>query len=298
MPPPAIRAVRARRRAERHELWGLAFVLPVLVLFLVFRFWPMVQVIRLSFYRYDLLSPPSFVGLANYTRLWQDPLFHQSLLATTYYVLGTCLPLWVLSLALALLLDAIPLGKGIFRAAIFIPAIIPAVVLPILWRFLYHPYGLINSLLNSVGLPSLNWLSDTRSVIPAFILTSEWRFVPLFMVIYLAGLQSIPDEYQQAATVDGASAVQRFFTITLPLLRPTVLVVIVTSVVLTAKSLVLALLMTNGAPGGSSRLLSLFVYQNAFIFLKLGYASAASVVLLVVLAVFTLFQLRLFSTSE
>jgi multiple sugar transport system permease protein len=287
-----------RRRAEPQELWGLAFVLPVLVFFLAFRFWPMVQVIRLSFYRYDLLSPPDFVGLANYARLWQDPLFHQSLLASAYYVAGTCLPLWVLSLALALLLDAVALGKGLLRAAIFLPAIIPAVVLPILWRFLYHPYGLINSLLDSVGLPSLSWLSDSHSVIPAFILTSEWRFVPLFMVIYLAGLQSIPDEYQQAATVDGASAVQRFFTITLPLLRPTILVVIVTSVILTAKSLVLALLMTNGAPGGSSRLLSLFVYQNAFIFLKLGYASAASVVLLAVLAVFTLLQLRLFRSSE
>lgn len=291
-----MRAVR--RRPERHELWGLLFVLPILVLFLAFRFWPMFQVIRLSFYSYDLLSPPRFVALSNYARLVQDPLFHQSLDATAYYVVATCVPLWVLSLLLALLLDAVPFGKGFFRAAVFLPAIIPAVVLPILWRFLYHPYGLINSLLNSAGLPSVNWLSSTHTVIPAFILTSEWRFVPLFMVIYLAGLQAIPDEYQEAAMVDGAGAIRRFFTITLPMLRPTILVVVVTSVILTAKSLVLALLMTNGAPAGASRLISLFVYQNAFIFLKLGYASAASVVLLAVLAVFTILQLRLFRASE
>lgn len=280
------------RRLERHELWGLVFVLPALALIVAFRFWPMLQVVWLSFHSYDLLSPPRFVALDNYTRLLHDPLFHQSLLATAYYVAGTCLPLWVLSLALALLLDSVPFGKGFFRAAVFLPAIIPAVVLPILWRFLYHPYGLMNSLLNSAGLPSVNWLSDAKAVLPAFILTSEWRFVPLFMVIYLAGLQSIPDEYHEAATVDGASAVQRFFTITLPLLRPTIVVVVVTSVILTSKSLVLALLMTNGGPGGASRLLSLFVYQNAFIFLKFGFASAASVVLLAGLAVFTLWQLR------
>lgn len=286
------------RRARRHELWGLVFVLPALTLFLAFRFWPMLQVVRLSLYRYDLLSPPRFVAFDNYTRLVHDPLFYQSLAATAYYVVGTCLPLWVLSLALALVLDHLAFGKGFFRAAIFLPAIIPSVVLPILWRFLYHPYGLINSLLDSAGLPSVSWLSDARTVLPSFIVTSEWRFVPLFMVIYLAGLQSIPDEYHDAAKVDGASAVQRFFTITLPLLRPTIGIVVVTSVILTAKSLVLALLMTNGAPGGASRLLSLFVYQNAFIFLKLGYASAASVVLLAGLAIFTVLQLRFFRPTE
>lgn len=274
------------------------FVLPALVLFLAFRFWPMLQVLWLSLHRYDLLSPPRFIALDNYTRLVHDPLFAQSLTATAYYVAGTCLPLWVLSLALALVLDAVPFGKGFFRAAVFLPAIIPSVVLPILWRFLYHPYGLVNSLLNSAALPSVSWLSDARTVVPSFIVTSEWRFVPLFMVIYLAGLQSIPDEYHDAARVDGASAVQRFFTITLPLLRPTIGVVVVTSVILTAKSLVLALLMTNGAPGGASRLLSLFVYQNAFIFLKLGYASAASVVLLAVLAIFTALQMRWFRSVE
>ena len=287
-----------RSGARRRELWGLVFVLPTFTLLLAFRFWPMLQVIRLSLYRYDLLTPPRFIAFDNYTRLVHDPLFYQSLTATGYYVVGTCLPLWVLSLALAIVLDSVPFGKGFFRAVIFLPAIVPSVVLPILWRFLYHPYGLVNSLLNSAGLPSVSWLSDTKTVIPSFIVTSEWRFVPLFMVIYLAGLQSIPDEYHDAARVDGASAVQRFFTITLPLLRPTIGVVVVTSVVLTAKSLVLALLMTNGAPGGASRLLSLFVYQNAFIFLKLGYASAASVVLLAVLATFTMLQLRFFRPLE
>lgn len=273
-------------------------MLPILILFLVFRFWPMVQVLFLSLHDYDLLTPPRFTGLSNYQDLTNDPLFLHSLTATAYYVVGTCVPLLVLSLGLALLLDRPLFGRSVLRVAFFLPAIVPAVVLPILWRFLYHPYGLMNSTLESVGLPALPWLTSKEIVIPAFILTSEWRFLPLFTVIYLAGLQAIPDEYQEAAELDGASAVWRFFTITLPLLRPTVLVVIVTSVILTAKSMVLALLMTNGSPGGASRLMSLFVYENGFRFFKLGYAAAASVVLLTVLALFTLLQLRLFKDAE
>jgi len=240
------------------------------------------------------VGPTSYIGLQNYRTLFQDPLFLQSLAATGKYVVGTCVPLWGLSLALALLLDRPMRGRTAIRLLIFLPAIIPAVVLPVLWRFIYHPYGLANSLLDGIGVSGLPWLSDRDTVIPAFILTSLWRFVPLFMVIYLAGLQSIPDEYREAAMLDGASATRRFFTITLPLLRPTILVVVISSVILTAKSLVLALLMTNGAPGGASRLMSLFIYQNGFTYFKLGYAAAASAVLLVILAVFTVGQLVLF----
>lgn len=286
------------RTIRRHQWWGFLFVVPVLILFVVFRFWPMAQVVGLSFHDYDLLSPPRFTGLSNYQRLGDDPLFLQSLTATAYYVVGTCVPLWVASLLLALLLDRPMFGQRFFRVAFFLPAIVPAVVLPVLWRFLYHPYGLVNSALDFVGVGGQPWLTSKELVIPAFIVTSEWRFIPLFALIYLAGLQAIPDEYHEAAKLDGASTVRRFFTITLPLLRPTIVVVIVTSVILTAKTLVLALLMTNGGPGGASRLLSLFIYQNGFTFFKLGYAATASVVLLSVLALFTVVQLRMFRRSE
>lgn len=280
-------SVRARQR------WGLFFVLPILVFFVLFKFLPIAQAVGVSFFHADLLSTPRFVGLANYVALTHDSLFWQSLAATGYYVIGTCVPLWVLSLLLALMLNRRVPGLAFFRTIFFLPAILPTVVVPILWRFLYHPYGLINSILQSVKLPGVDWLGSAQAVIPAFIATSEWRFIPLFMIIYLAGLQGIPREVEEAATIDGASSLQRFFNITLPLLTPTILVVVIISLILTAKSLPLALLMTEGGPGGASRLLSLFIYQNGFEFFRLGYASAASIVLLAVLALFTVLLLRL-----
>jgi multiple sugar transport system permease protein len=298
-PPAAPSVVRARRsRAGRSQWRGLAFILPIGVLFAVFRFWPMVDAFWLSFHDYDLLTESEWIGLENYRALLSDPLFLQSLRVTAYYVIGTCIPLWVLSLGLAMMLNRSMRGKGLFRVIIFLPAIVPAVVLPVLWRFLYHPYGLVNRILESLGLSGVNWLTDSASVIPAFILTSEWRFVPLFAIIYLAGLQGIPAQYYEAAEIDGARAPRRFFSITLPMLRPTIAVVVIVSVTLTAKTLVLALLMTNGGPSGASRVLSLFVYQTGFQFLKLGYASAASMVLLAIMLVFTVVQLRLLRVEK
>ncbi|MGH7861361.1 MAG: carbohydrate ABC transporter permease [Candidatus Dormibacteraceae bacterium] len=288
-----IRPQRRGRGAQRRQKWGFLFILPILVLFVIFRFLPVLTAIVISLFRYGLLGTPTFDGLQNYLTLFRDPDFYQSLLATAYFVVGSCLPIWVLSLFLALLLNRKMRGMSFFRMAFFLPAIIPTVVLPVLWRFLYHPYGLINSLLETVGIPGVNWLGSAQAVIPGFILTISWRFIPLFMVIYLAGLQSIPQEIDEAARIDGASSMQRFFRITVPLLAPTILVVIITSVILTAKSLPLALLMTDGGPGNASRLLSLFIYQNAFVYYRMGYASAVSMVLLVILGTFTILLLRL-----
>lgn len=283
---------------QRNQRWGLYFVLPILVFFVFLRFVPIIYAIGLSFFHADGLSTPRFIGFANYITLAHDSLFLQALGATAYYVVGTCVPLWGLSLLLALMLNRPMRGIGVFRIAFYLPAVIPTVVVPILWRFLYHPYGLINSILESVRVPGVDWLGSTQAVIPAFIVTSEWRFIPIFMIIFLAGLQGIPREVEEAAVIDGASALQRFFNITLPLLTPTTLVVIIVSVIVTAKSLPLALLMTGGGPGGASRLLSLFVYENGFEFYKLGYASAASMVLLALLGAFTLLLLRLNRSQE
>lgn len=298
---PAVKPHRGRARAgavQKNQRWGLFFVLPILVFFILFKFVPILYAVGLSFFHADGLSAPRFIGIANYVTLTHDSLFLQALGATGYYVIGTCVPLWVLSLLLALMLNRRMRGIGFFRVAFYLPAIIPTIVVPILWRFLYHPYGLINSILESLRVPGVDWLGSTQAVIPAFIGTSEWRFIPIFMIIYLAGLQAIPSDVEEAATIDGASTLQRFFSITLPLLTPTTLVVIIVSVILTAKSLPLALLMTGGGPGGASRLLSLFVYENGFEFYKLGYASAASVVLLAFVGAFTLLLLRLNRSQE
>src|SRR5690348_17197445 len=220
---------RARRRpwlrsAEaRHQAWGYLFLAPMFLLLVVFKFIPMVQALYLSLTNYDLLSPPKFVGLKNYGTLLRDPLFHQSVGVTLYYVFGTCVFIWFLSLAMALVFNAPLPGKNLLRTVYFLPAIVPVVVYAVIWQFLFHPYGLLNVALHAVGVRPIAWLTDSRAVMPGFILAGLWRFVPYFMIIYLAGLQNIPHEYYEAAAIDGAAGGQAFRYVTLPLLRPTVL---------------------------------------------------------------------------
>lgn len=277
---------------HRHQLWGYAFLLPMLVLLIAFKFIPMLRAAYLSLTSYDLLGTPRFVGLLNYDTLLHDPLFYKSVQVTVYYVLGTCAPIWVLSLALALVLNLALPARGLLRLVYFIPAVVPAVVYATIWRFMFHPYGLLNIGLQHLGLPGVNWLADSNAVLPGLILASEWRFVPYFMVLYLAGLQGIPAEYYEAASIDGAAASQRLRYITLPLLRPTILLVMVVSVMLMSKVFTSVLIISNGGPDGASRVLSLFIYQTGFQYFKMGLACAASVFLLLGIMAFTLVQFR------
>ena len=291
---------RARVRAwlrsaeARHQAWGYLFLAPMFLLLVVFKFIPMVQALYLSLTNYDLLSPPRFIGLRNYVDLLGDPLFHQSVAVTVYYVFGTCVFIWFLSLAAALIFNAPLPGRNFLRTLYFLPAIVPVVVYAIIWLFMFHPYGLANATLQSLGLPSLGWLGDRRAAMPGLILSALWRFVPYFMIIYLAGLQNIPNEYYEAAAIDGAAGAQVFRYVTLPLLRPTVLLVIILSIVFMSKVFTNVLIMTGGGPGSATRVLSLFIYQTGFQYFKMGLASAASMFLLFGTMVFTLLQLRIF----
>jgi ABC-type sugar transport system permease subunit len=203
----------------------------------------------------------------------------------------------VASLFLALLVNQSLRGVSLFRALVFLPAIAPIIIVPILWRVLFHPYGLVNEGLALLSISGPNWLQDKGAVIWTLIIPTDWRFVPLYMLIYLAGLQAIPQDFYDAAKVDGATLVQRFRWITLPLLKPTTLVVLIASVTFTAKSIVLPLVLTQGGPNNASATLSLFVYQMGFVFFRLGYATAASIVLLLIVVVFTIANLRLFRTD-
>ena len=293
-PPRARRRSWLRSAEARHQAWGYLFLAPMFVLLAVFKFIPMLQALYLSLTSYDLLSPPRFVGLRNYVFLLEDPLFHQSVGVTAYYVFGTCVLLWFLSLAMALVFNAPLPAKNVLRTMYFMPAIVPVVVYAVIWLFMFHPYGLLNVALNTLGLPAVHWLSDTRAVMPGFILAALWRFVPYFMIIYLAGLQSIPHEYYEAAAIDGAAGVHAFRFITLPLLRPTVLLVVVVSIIFMSKVFTNVLIITAGGPDGATRVLSLFIYQTGFQFFKMGLATTASIFLLLGTMVFTLVQLRLF----
>jgi multiple sugar transport system permease protein len=290
------RPIASRRRLSwRGRLaWaGFFFVLPALMHIAVFKVYPLLQALRLSFYRYDLLTPPVFTGLANYQALWENPLFHQSFWVSVKYMFGVSIPEWFLALALALLLDRAMPGRSIIRLAYFFPIAMSQIVVAMVWKFMYHPHGLVNTILAFFGVDRINWLSTEATALPALILIGIWRGVPLFAVIYLAGLQAIPKDYHEAAMMDGASAFQRFIHITLPLLSPTVLFVMVISLLSAVKVFLNPLVMTGGGPNGTTRVLPYFIYETGFTYFRMGEAAAASTVLFVFVFALTLILLRL-----
>jgi multiple sugar transport system permease protein len=292
-PTPRLAVFRISMRRLHANLWAYAFLLPMLLLLIGFKFIPMVRAIQISFTSYDLLSPPRFVGLNNYVILLTDPRFQQAVGVTLYYMFGTALPLWILSLAAALAFNQrFPLRRWL-RVAFFLPSIMPYVVFGTVWAFLFHPYGLINVAVQSLGLPAVQWLSNPAAVIPGFILATDWRAVPYYMIIFLAGLQNIPQELYEAASIDGANARQRLVYITLPMLKPTIVLVMVVSLIFLSRSFTSAYVMTGGGPNGASTVVGLYIYQAAFSQFRMGIASAASVLLLIGTLALTALQLRL-----
>ncbi|MGH7300153.1 MAG: carbohydrate ABC transporter permease [Candidatus Rokuibacteriota bacterium] len=287
--------MRRKRWALRTHLgWaGFLFVLPALVHLIAFKFYPMLEAFRLSFYQYDLMSPPVFHGLENYRAVWNNPLFHQSFWVSVKYMFGVSVPEWFLALALALLLNRRLPGRALIRLAYFFPIAMSQIVVALVWKFMYNPLGVVNTLLGYIGVGRINWLATEESALPALILIGIWRGIPLFGVIYLAGLQAIPREYHEAATVDGAGAWQSFTHITIPLLTPTILFVMVMSLLSAMKVFLNPLVMTEGGPNGTTRVLPYFIFDTAFAYHRMGEAAAASMVLFAFAFALTLIQLRL-----
>ncbi len=277
----------------KRQLVGFLFVLPALVHLTLFKFYPMFEAFRLSFFQYDLMSPPRFTGFGNYTALWDNPLFHQSLGVTVKYTLGTAFPEWFLALGLALLLNRRMPARGAIRLAYFLPIAMSQIVVALVWKFLYHPYGMVNSILAMGAIGRINWLSDESTALPGLIAIAIWRGTPLFAVIYLAGLQAIPKEYHEAAIMDGAGPWKRFVYVTVPLLMPTILFVVVMSLLTAMKVFLNPLVMTEGGPNGTTRVLPYFIYETGFAFFRMGEAAAASMVLFAMAFLFTMAQFRL-----
>src|SRR5215471_4971347 len=272
---------------------GFLFVLPALIHLATFKFYPMLEAFWLSFHRYDLMSPPVFNGLRNYQVLWENPLFHQSFWVSVTYMFGVALPEWFLALGLALLLNRQIPGRSLIRLAYFFPIAMSQIVVAMVWKFMYHPYGLVNTILEFFWIGRINWLSTEETALPALIIIGIWRGIPLFAVLYLAGLQAIPKEYREAAAIDGAGPFQRFFYVTIPLLRPTILLVIVMSLLSAVKVFLNPLVMTEGGPNGTTRVLPYFIYETGFAYFRMGEAAAASMVLFAFVFGLTLVQLRL-----
>ena len=285
-------------RSTRRRLWGVAFVLPAVLFFALFHFYPMLRAFYLSLTTYNLLQPPQFIGLRNYLNLLNDARFEQALRNTFVYMLGTTAPLWVLSLGAALLFTRRFRGKGFFQLLYFTPVILSGVPVAVVWRVLYHPEGLINRLLGLFGVSPLRWLTTAQLAPWAIILMTLWQEVGLYMVIFLAGLQDIPEELYEAARIDGAGRWASFWRITLPLLKPTSLFVMVISLIHAFQSFNYQYVMTRGGPSDATNVVALHIYNTSFTALRLGYASAMSLIMFAIIIILTLIQMRVTRASE
>jgi ABC-type sugar transport system permease subunit len=284
--------------AGRQAAFGYMIILPTLAILFVFRFLPMLQAFYLSLTQYDLVHPPKFVGLANFVDLLHDPLFLKSAQVSLTYVVFSVLPVLPLSLGLAVLFNRSLWIKNILRSAVFMPVVMPAVVMAVVWTFMYQQDGVINTILGWVDIDPIPWLRSSSTALWAVILIGIWRATPYYMVIFLAGLQAIPADFYDAAKIDGASSWKSFWYITLPLLKPTTLLVVVMNVIVAMKVFAVPLIMTGGGPGDATRVLPLFIYQTAFEFFDMGRAAAMSVFLFVAVMLFSFVQVRLFTRGE
>ncbi|MDQ7820180.1 MAG: sugar ABC transporter permease [Armatimonadota bacterium] len=282
----------ARRRGY---LLALAFILPAVVNFVIFRYLPIFAAIRSSLWQYSLLGGyGEFIGLQAYLRMLEDPIFWKSLWVTTAYVLMKVPAQIVLSMGLALLLQRESRFTAVVRSAIFAPVVTSIVVISVIWALMYHvQLGLLNSIITSVGLPRIAFLSNPRLALVAIVIMMVWKEIGFSMIILMAGLKGIPDMYFEAARIDGASGWQQFWRITLPLLRRVLMFVVVTQTIFSFQVFVPVYTMTRGGPLDATKVIVYYIYQNGFLFQDMGYAAAISTVTLIVLLVVSAVQMWL-----
>jgi multiple sugar transport system permease protein len=289
-------ASRARGGLNRsNTLTALGFLLPNVVGFVAFTLLPLVAAFLLAFAEWDTANPIVFVGLKNFQRLFKDETFKISLLNTIYYTVATVPLTMICSLAIAVVLNQRIRALRFFRSAFFFPYVVSMVAVAVVWNMLLHPtMGPVNNFLSFLGMMKPpGWTASTEWAMPAVIMASVWRQTGFFMVIYLAGLQGIPRSLYEAAEIDGAGIWNRFRNVTLPGLTSVTFFVSVMLVINGFKIFDLIMVMTEGGPGRATNVLVYHIYYTAFMSFRFGYASAISMVLLVIVLAVTIAQFRL-----
>lgn len=293
MDKKSVVAVNSKTKLKIKKAITIAsFLLPGLILYSVFMLYPMIDAVRFSFFDWDGASPSmNFVGIENYVQLTKDDVFLKSLGHNLLWVVLSLTLMVVPTLVLAVLISRVKKGKVFFRAGFYLPSVLSLAVVGVLWSKIYDPMmGPINVFLKSVGLESLakNWLGEPLFVIPALVIASTWAFYGLYLILFLAGLQSIDYSLYEAADIDGAGPISKFWNITIPSLRNTLNVVISMVIIHALKGFALIWIMTQGGPFYMSELVSTYVYKAAFSMNKVSYATAGSVVLGIIVIAFTI----------
>lgn len=266
---------------------------PWIIGFLVFVAGPMLSSIYISLTSWNVMSPPQFVGLRNFAKLLTDDEdFLKSLWVTTYYTFGAVPLGLIVGLLIALLMNVKLPGITIFRTIYYLPAVVAGVAVALLWQWIFNPQmGVINGLLWLIGIKGPGWIYSEQWVIPSFILMSLWG-VGSGMIIYLAGLQSVPTELYEAAAIDGAGKVRQFFAITLPMISPVLFFNLIAGIIASFQVFTAAFVMTQGGPNNASLFLVILLYRHAFKYFAMGYASAIAWILFAIIMLFTLLVFR------
>jgi multiple sugar transport system permease protein len=280
-----------QRLTFEESLAAYVFLLPWIVGLIGLTLFPMGFSLVMGFYRWDIINPPVYIGLDNYRMLFHDRLFWISLRQTLIYSVMNVPLLLGFGLFLAVLLNQKIKGQGFFRTAFYVPAVIPSVAMILMWIWLLSPDGLINQALGWIGITGPNWFGSTRWAVPALVLTGLWS-VGSGMLIYLGGLQGVPTELYEAAELDGASRWRRFWNVTVPMISPIVLYNLVILLVGSMQSFTGSFIATQGGPGYATHFLVYYLYNNAFGYLRMGYASAFAWIVFALILAMTLIVLR------
>ena len=276
----------------RDNIRGYLFILPVVLGLIIWTFGPMIASAYYSLTNYKITEAPVFIGLQNFFDLFHDDLFLQSLSVTIRYAILSMILGQIFGLALAVLLTQRARGMALFRTIFYLPIIVPYVASALLWRYLFNnQYGPINSVIKAVGLPAPNWLGSTQSALFSMVIMSIWTGA-VTTIIYVAGLQHIPEELHDAAKIDGANGLQRFRFVTIPMLSPTIFFNVVTGVIASFQFFVPAFVMTGGGPAHSTYFYNFNLYDKAFKWLEMGYASSMAWVMFAIIIILTLFIFR------
>lgn len=293
-------APRARTRflrgTRRNQQWlTLSVVIPAILFYVIFRYYPVVQTMFLSLTDAQLVNPNvHFVGGQNFVNLFNNATFRAALWNTTYYAFATTICTTIIGLALAFLFEPIERGSGLLRVIYFLPQVTSVIAIATIWLWLYQPrFGLFNQVLAFFGIPPISWLTSKAWSMPSLIIMSVWAGVGFSMLIFVAGLKGIPTEFSEAGVIDGASSWQLIWHIKLPLLQRVTTFVFVTGIIGSFQVFQQVYLMTHGGPLDSTVVIALLVYNTAFQDLRFGLASATALILFVIVGLLTILQLRM-----
>ncbi len=290
--------MRKKSYYARLQNHGYIFILPTLIFFSIFLILPMINAFYLSLFKWNLVSPKSYIGVKNFLKLFKDKRFWNSYGVTVHFTFVSVLIIVLLAFWLALAFKSNIRFKNFLQSTIFLPVVLTMVAVAVVWKFMFQTTGLLSYIFLRIFNVNIQWLTSTKVAPYAMILVYVWKVTGYYMVIFIAGLLDIPEVYYEAATVDGAGFWRKLIHITLPQLKNTIILAFVSCVIFSFGTFAQQYVMTEGGPSRSTEVLSLLIYKTAFNYTKFGYSSAISVVYFLTLLIFAIIQLRTFKSES